>query len=364
MVVFVRVLTLFLCLGLVACAPRGSIAVDTEAASVGKSYPVFYSTSRRADPVRQFGSRRSQNVAFGRLDVSVPPEHKTGAIEISGSNPDPLRHFIATQDTKFFGADDFSVALRKELRSRPFSERLVVVYVHGFNNNFAEGIYRLAQISHDFNLPEVTVHYSWPSAGHPLGYGYDRDSVLFARDGLEELLHAVQNAGADKILLMGHSLGALLAMETLRQMAISDSSVLRRTLGGVVLISPDIDVEVFHQQAIRIGKLPQPFVIFASEKDRALRLSARLTGQPNRLGTLTDASAISDLDVTVFDVTNFSTGIDGHFTAASSPALIRILSLLPTIESSFRNDRAGRLDLLQGTVLTVQNATQVVLSPL
>jgi len=362
--VFVRALTLFLCLGLVACAPRGIIVVDPGAQGTGTNYPVFYGTSRRADPVRQYGSRRSQNIAFGRLDVSVPPDHETGAIEISGSNPDPLRHFVATQDTRFSSADDFRAALRTELRSRPSGERLAIVYVHGFNNNFAEGVYRLAQISHDFGLPEVTVHYSWPSAGHPLGYGYDRDSVLFARDGLEELLETVQSAGAEKILLMGHSLGALLTMETLRQMAISDSSVLRRTLGGVVLISPDIDVEVFHQQAMRIGKLPQPFVIFASEKDRALRLSARLTGQPNRLGTLTNANAISDLEVTVFDVTNFSTGLDGHFTAASSPSLIRILSLLPMVESSFRNDRAGRLDLLQGTVLTVQSATQVVLSPL
>ena len=31
----------------------------------------------------------------------------------------------------------------------------------------------------------MAVHYAWPSAAEPLGYVYDRDSAIFARDGLD-----------------------------------------------------------------------------------------------------------------------------------------------------------------------------------
>ncbi len=45
-----------------------------------------------------------------------------------------------------------------------------MVFVHGFNNTFADGLHRTAQIRHDFEIPGVAVHYAWPSAGNALGY--------------------------------------------------------------------------------------------------------------------------------------------------------------------------------------------------
>ena len=101
----------------------------------------------------------------------------------------------------------------------------------------------------DFRLPGIGVHFSWPSAAHPLGYTYDRDSVLYARDGLEQLLRQVSAAGPDRIILVGHSLGSMLVMETLRQMEIRSPAWAQRNLGGVVLVSPDLDVDVFRQQS-------------------------------------------------------------------------------------------------------------------
>lgn len=350
-------------LALAACAPRGVVELDPSAAGVGESYPVFVGTSREPDPVRRFGAGRSTDLLLGRYDISVPPAHTPGNIEWPRAAPDPLTDFLATSETLFENGAGFQAALKQELSTRPRGERTAVVYVHGFNNTFADGLYRLAQMAHDFDLPDVAVHYSWPSAANPLGYGYDRDSLLFARDGLEELLRLVRGAGAENILLVGHSLGGLLTMEVLRQIAIADDRRLQRALAGVVLISPDIDVDLFRKQASRIGALPQPFVIFASEKDRALQLSARLTGQAGRLGTQTDPGVLAELEVTIFDVTAFSNGPIGHFSAATSPALIRILRLLPGIDRAFARDRAGRAGLLPGTVLTVQNATQVILSP-
>ncbi|MCF6314832.1 MAG: alpha/beta fold hydrolase [Marinosulfonomonas sp.] len=363
MTLFLRILIIS-SLGLVvACTPRGVITLFPEAALVGQVRNVFVGTTRGMEDDGGFNNKRTADVSFHRYDISVPPQHEVGEINWPRGKPNPAQAFLTTRIDHFNAANDFTADLAKSLHARPKGQREVVVFIHGFNNNFAEGLYRLAQLSHDMDLPNPTVHYSWPSAANPLGYGYDRDSLLFARDGLEDLLRVIKSAGADRILLVGHSMGALLTMETLRQMAISDPRTLNSTIGGVFLISPDIDVDLFRQQAARIGPLPQPFVIFTSKKDRALRLSARLAGKHERLGNVQDVNELSELRVTLIDVTSFSDGLIGHFNTATSPALIQILKRLNGIDAAFRNDRAGRAGLLPGTVLTVQQATQVILSP-
>ena len=91
-------------------------------------------------------------------------------------------------------------------------------------------------------------------------------------------------------------------------------------------------------------------------------LSARLTGQSDRLGTLTDLSRVSDLPVTFLDTAAFSSG-SGHFNLGNSPSLLRLLDGILSIDASLDSDRAGRTGLLPGAVLTVQNATQIILRP-
>lgn len=353
-------------LSLAACAPRGSVTIDPAAANVGDVVPVFVGTTRSLDPkTDHFGSGRHEGVDYARLDISVPPDRKLGTVPFPPryDPPDPKRDFLTTSETIYKTPATFRAALSRALRAEPEGRREAVVYVHGFNNTFAEGVYRIAQISHDLDLPGVAVHYSWPSAANPLNYAYDRDSALFARDGLEKLLTEVARSGARHILLIGHSMGSELVMEALRQMRLDGNASVLSRLAGVVLISPDIDVEVFRSEALRIGRLPQPFVIFTSARDRALALAARLTGQDHRLGNLSDVKRLADLKVTVLEVGAFSKGI-GHFTAATSPALIRILSRINDINSAYASDRSGRTGLLPGVALTVQNATQIILNPM
>lgn len=351
---------------LAACTPRGSLVIEPAAARTGTIERVFVGTTRAADPETgaAFGIARSEVTRYARIDVAIPPERTAGTI--TWPNParrdDPQTEFLATAEELYPGAPAFRADLAAALRGERRGAREAVVFIHGFNNNFAEGAYRLAQMGHDLDLRGAYVHYSWPSRGHPLGYAYDRDSALFARDGLEDLLHEVRAAGAERILLIAHSMGAALTMETLRQIAIAGDRALLDRIAGVVLVSPDIDVDVFRAQAARIGTLPQPFYIFTSKKDRALALSARLTGQRDRLGTIADVAEIAELKVTLLDTTAFSSGV-GHFNAGNSPGLLAILGRLSDVDAAFARDRSGRAGLLPGAVLTVQSATQIVLSP-
>ncbi|OZA05707.1 MAG: hypothetical protein B7Y02_15410 [Rhodobacterales bacterium 17-64-5] len=164
-------------------------------------------------------------------------------------------------------------------------------------------------------------------------------------------------------MLVAHSMGAGILMEALRSAALRGDQRTLRLVSGLILISPDIDVDVFREEARSIGTLPQPFVIFGSSHDKVLRLSAALTGQTARLGSLTDMSRVADLKVTYMDVRAFSAG-NGHFVMGESPALISLLSQIAQIQGAFEGDLRNRVGLFPGLVLTVQNATQVILRPL
>jgi esterase/lipase superfamily enzyme len=356
---FVFIAVLFIA----ACVDRGMTVVVPQALEVGTIRDVHVATLRAPSENGWFGRDRSETLSFATLSVSVPPNRQPGRVNPGFANPDPLQDFTIAARQDMDSDSSFVARVRRALRDKPPNEREITLFVHGYNNSFLDGVYRMAQLYHDLELPGVPVHYSWPSAANPLGYTYDRDSVLFARDGLEATLRDMQRAGARRIILVGHSLGTMLVMETLRQIEIRDPGWSDDALGGVVLISPDLDVELFEMQARRISTLPEPFAIFVNTRDRALALSARLNGRTNRLGNLTDPSALAELPVTLVDVTAFAEGGLQHFTLGNSPLLIQILGQSAQLDETFQTDRAGRSGLLPGTVLTVQNATQLILSP-
>ncbi|SOC08014.1 esterase/lipase superfamily enzyme [Rhodobacter sp. JA431] len=347
---------------LLGCSPRGELAFIEQAP--GAEMKVFVGSTRGLDPQTgaEFGYERSETLQLARFDVSIPPERAIGDLRypLKGRRVDPMTDFAISKAQTYPASAAFRADLRRSLRQ---SGGDAVVFVHGFNTNFAEGIYRLAQMGEDFELPETLVHYAWPSRGHMLGYAYDRDSALFARDGLQELLQQMRRSGARKILLVAHSMGSALSMETLRQMALSHDSETLAAISSVVLISPDIDVDVFREQARSVGKLPQPFVIFTSKRDKALKLSSQIAGEAARLGNLKDVARVADLKVTLIDVGAFNTR-DGHFNVANNPALIKLLQNTGQVAKILEGEQATRTNLASGVVMTVENATEIILSPI
>lgn len=349
---------------LVACTPRGTIRFAEAPAEGVVVQRVFIGTTRASDNGAPTVGYRSFASRYLRHDVSLPLDRPTGALPLPPprGEVDPRRDIVTVGERKFESDAAFRGELAQAMRGTRRGMREAVVFVHGFNSTFAEGLYRFAQLNQDLDLPGVPVHYSWPSRAQPLGYAYDRDSALFARDGLENLLHQVALAGADRILLVSHSMGGHLTMEALRQLAIRGDSMVLRRIGGVILMSPDIDVDVFRAQAQAIGKLPQPFVVFTSARDRALALSATIAREQARLGNLKDVSVLAGLDVTLLEVGAFSTG-DGHFTAANSPLLISLLNGIGAIDEALGRDTSSRIGLVPSAVLTVRGATRIILSP-
>lgn len=350
---------------LAGCADR-VIAPAVPLPTVSESVEnVMVATNRGTNKRGFYTGKRAQGLAYLDLGISIPQNREKGEIVAPGAQPDPSRQFLIARQDSIAGERAFVSQLQRRLAALPSQQREIVLYVHGFNTSFSESVFRAAQLQHDFGLPGVPVVFSWPSDANPLDYAYDRDSALYARDDLESLLRSLHAAGGRRIVVIGHSMGGHLIMESLRQIDIRDPGWSRRALGGVVLISPDIDLSVFKKQAGRIAGLPQPFAVFVSKRDRVLALSARVSGASKRLGTQTDPETVAELPVTLVDVSAFETNgpLASHFAPGTSPALISLLLRSAELNRAFRFDRSGQAGLVSSTVITVQNATALILSP-
>lgn len=345
------------------CSNRTAAPIVPSALSVGTNKTVFVGTTRKQGPEGLFGIERS-SLSLLQLQVSIPPQRTPGTISDGLDKPNPMRDFTIADQHLFSTPSAFRNTLRKDIQSDGLTQDEVTIYVHGFNNSFADTAFRIAQLSHDLDLPGPMATYAWPSRGHPLGYEYDADSTLFARDGLLELIDNIQSSGAKKIFLVAHSMGGRLVMEALRQFEIKTPGWSKRHLSGVMLISPDINADVFLSQIKSFKSLPQPFIVFTSTRDVLLRLSAGLRWEDQRLGNIEDISVFADYPINFVDVSAFEDRSSGnHFVAGNSPALIALLKSPQRFDQEFLQGHAGSVGGLPGYRRVLRNATQVVVLP-
>jgi len=318
-----RFLVLLAILALTACARPQSAGFVAPVPEASRE-TIFIATMRTEGQRGQmFGEKRSTVMSYAELNISIPPNHQIGRIERSRGQIDARRYFAPLRATPLANSAKLNERLKA---SRISAEEPLLIFVHGYNNTLEDAAFRLAQIQHDFELNNPALLFSWPSAGDPLGYAYDRDSVLFARTDFARLLEALNRAGQRRVIILAHSMGSYLVMESLRQLALEGKTHNIGALEAVVLMSPDIDPDVFRQQAGEIGTLPQPFIIMTTEKDRVLNVSSLLTGRKERLGRIQNAEEVDGLDVSVMDFSLFETGENmGHMVPVSSPAAIRFL---------------------------------------
>lgn len=326
---------------LTGCAVREISGLSVEMPGT-KIQTFFVAAQRNTDQFGKiFGEDRTQTLQLAKVGVSIPPNHQLGQLEWKTKNPDPAREFALTRLER---PNEFNAFLADIHQSKADRSASTFVFIHGYNTRAIEAVFRLAQIQEDFGMQDPSVLFTWPSAGVTGGYVYDRDSVLVARDDLELVLTELTRNGRE-VFVMAHSMGTHLLMETLRQAKHRNNNQLLNGVSGVILASPDIDPDVFYNQASAIGRLPDPFLIFASANDRALSVSSILTGQRNRVGNLLDASIIGRDDVTIVDFSKYSDGKGlNHLTPFTSPEAITFL------KRAIRRDHSLSIEQLRDIV--------------
>ena len=234
----------------------------------------------------------------------------------------------------------------------------MLVFVHGFNTSYSEAVFRLAQISQDSGIDATPVLFTWPSRGDAFDYLYDKESATYSRRALEDLLRqAAASPDVGDVTVLAHSMGAWLAVEALRGIAMRDKTISAK-ISNVVLASPDIDVDVFRRQVIEMGALRPHVTIFTSGNDKALALSSWLSGDVARLGATDlapDADDLHKLGITVIDTSTATTeDALSHNAFAESPETVRLLGrrLAGQDNGSARGGLAERVGRAAATVVS------------
>jgi esterase/lipase superfamily enzyme len=305
-----------------ACSSRPSqgVLVPIGQAAKGTSQvPILVATTRQrstTDPGEMFNGERAADDSYASITVSIPPEaaRQVGQVQWPSSVPgDPLRSF-ATVSADHIDKARFSASLTAAARETGKTRALV--FVHGFNNRFDDAVFRFAQIVHDSRAEGIPVLFTWPSRGEVrlTSYTYDRESANFSRDSLEQLLDTLAaNPNIKEVNIVAHSMGNWVTLEALRAKSIRGGGRIGGKIGHVLLVAPDVDVDVFRTQIRRIGHPRPRFSLFVSQDDRALNVSRTIWGGKPRLGDVNPdqdpyRSLLEQENIMVFDLTKLGGG--------------------------------------------------------
>lgn len=308
--------TALVCLAVQGCAGRpGPQTIASVTAADFKPQRVerilTVTTRDRAKPGENvFTTEKSFEPNYARFDISIPPNHKPANIEWpKGKTVNPRTDFAVLSQAALA-----RTAFLETVRANRAKGERPGVFIHGYNNNFPEALYRLAQLKTDSNIEGTPILFSWPSFASIPAYVADKEAATYSRDALAGLLEDIAAAGPGEVDIFAHSMGGWLTVEALRQLKLQGKqSVLDRL--RVILAAPDIDGDVFVAQMRVIGRMKTPITVLVAPDDRALLASSFLGAGTQRVGALDVTNAAvaevaQQAGVTIIDISSL-TPVDG-----------------------------------------------------
>ena len=289
-----------------ASGPRGGLSRDPKLLVATTRLPV-------GDPVRKpwFGSERSPDLVFAEARLRPPSESLMGRI----SSPEWSIGSVESVSRKNAAQAFAQAALGRDL----------LLYIHGYRESFETAATSTVQLSEGIGFRGATGLFTWPSAGSTLSYVSDRESAMWSRDALEDLLTAIaKTPSGGRIHIVAHSMDTLLTLETLRMLRGSGGEDAMMRIGAVVLAAPDIDIDLFARGLERLGPDARKITVISSTNDRALAVSSRLAGGIVRAGAA-ERERLEALGVRVADASEFGSGIINHDLFLSNPEVQQVV---------------------------------------
>ena len=275
-----------------------------------------------------YGSERSRTMSFGSIDIRIEPD-STGAAEgmkldgITEIGRFPEVPYPAVTTSSGYRRSPAVVAAHKEAvaslqdeihqRLAKSARKEVVVFIHGYNNTFADAAFATGNICRLLGPDFVCVVLTWPAGGSRgafLGYNVDRESGEFAVADMRKALRAIgETEGLRGLDVIAHSRGTDVVASAFQQLGVE--AYVRRssitdtlTIRNIVLFAPDIDIDVgatkifdfFSDPDTPYGAKKNPnatikrgslhLTIYTSPGDQALGAASGIFGSRLRLGQL------------------------------------------------------------------------------
>jgi esterase/lipase superfamily enzyme/TRAP-type C4-dicarboxylate transport system substrate-binding protein len=221
---------------------------------------------------------------------------KCGRIAFSAADP---RGATATFDGPLTAE---SAACGATLNNVLQSSKRMLIFVHGFNNRFAEAAERAMALKNAMGSDTEVLLWSWPSKRDGIlgNYAYDKESVGGeAQQSLVRFLRALKRGSDTSSLnLLAHSMGGWHLIGALRTLSDQDG---RPTLQNVVLAAPDVPSDEFRFALDDLSRIARRYTLYACEWDVALMTSKAMNAYP-RAGSGGDADIVVDEKVESIDV--------------------------------------------------------------
>ena len=182
-------------------------------------------------------------------------------------------------------------------RLRATGQNSVLLYIHGVNNDFEDGVATTANIWHYAGRRGMPVAFSWPASDTGLlQYFRDVTSGDFSVFHVKEFLRALAEIPElERIDIIAHSRGSAVMTTALRELLIEARAAgrdPRRAMktGILIMAAPDLDVGVARQRLIaeHFAEAFEQIDIYANQHDQVLNLS-RIVRAAALLGQLTAA---------------------------------------------------------------------------
>ena len=164
------------------------------------------------------------------------------------------------------------VDVYRRLLTRP------LIYVHGFNNDFSEEIWKAAKLKRDSGIRGPIIIFDWPSTARMRNYLNDRNVIDDSVDGLADFIAEIYSECAGcKLNVLAHSLGSRLVIRGLR--TLSDRKSVAK-IEDVVFAAPDVDTLFFERQLRRLelSGTVNRIIVYGSHIDGALMASRSRNG--------------------------------------------------------------------------------------
>ncbi|MET0278517.1 MAG: alpha/beta hydrolase [Pseudorhodoplanes sp.] len=242
-----------------------------------------------------FGSQRANQSSNVRIELSPPADGALSAVGLSDWSIKKIKPISIGQS--------FSAGIGR---------RDVLIYVHGFNQSFETAVLDAARLSDGLKFSGETMLFSWPSKNSMLNYIYDRESALWSRDALEEMLdQLVREPSVGTIHIVAHSMGTMPTVEALRQLYDRRGGSMTGRFGAIILASPDIDMDGFTSSITRLGGFSRKLTVLTVANDRALGAMRDMAGGVTRVGTA-EKGQLEALGVRVIDASEYAGGGLNH----------------------------------------------------
>lgn len=310
-----------------------------QASKDGQKFEVYYATNRSPRDLNneKYGyssDGKVSSVHYGVAHLLIPkvflealrPSWVVQQLQKYGIEK-TAGEYIALRKLEPLGASQFWGRIETDLlASNSEQHNDMLVFIHGFKNDFMSAAQRAAAIGFYAHIPQTAL-FSWPSYNRVGYYEADRDAIISSADSIADFLielHRQVKKRGGKLHVVAHSMGGFGLLQAMYRPKMQDALSHGFGFGQVILAAADVDDTLFERDQEALVRHADHVTVYASSFDDALAASSAVAGLRPRIGSMSEPMIIPNVDT--IDVSYVDPTLIGHAYVDCSLAVLSDLN--------------------------------------